>query len=107
MGAFEFAAPAFAAADFNNSGAVNAADLTLLRGGFGTTAGATKMQGDADGDHDVDGGDFLIWQRQVSAPVVPVAVAVPEPTGMALGAAAVARLLLLRRTWVAGKSRRR
>ena len=83
------------------------ADLNALRGGFGTAGDATKSQGDADGDHDVDGGDFLIWQRQVSSPIVPVAAAVPEPTGMALGAAAVARLLLLRRTWVAGKSRRR
>ena len=61
------------------------ADLTAWRGGFGRTTGATKLQGDADGDRDVDGRDFLVWQRQVSAPV---AAAVPEPSGGA-GAACV------------------
>jgi hypothetical protein len=48
------------AADFNNSGGVDGADLTAWRGAFGTTANA-----DADGDGDSDGNDFLSWQRQV------------------------------------------
>jgi hypothetical protein len=51
------------AADFNSNGQVNAADLTAWRGGFGT--GTTKAQGNADGDGDVDGADFLTWQRQL------------------------------------------
>jgi hypothetical protein len=50
-------------ADFNNSATVNDADLTVWKGGFGT--GTTKAQGNADGDGDVDGNDFLTWQRQV------------------------------------------
>ena len=37
--------------------------------GFGTTAGATHLQGDADADLDADGADFLVWQRQVSGGV--------------------------------------
>lgn len=46
-------------ADFNNSGAVDGADLTLWKGAFGQTAG-----GDADGNLVTDGNDFLLWQRQ-------------------------------------------
>jgi hypothetical protein len=76
--------PMFAAADFNNSGAVDGADLTAWQGGFGT--GTTKAQGDADADGDVDGGDFLVWQRELgTVTAVTAAGAVPEPTGLALG----------------------
>jgi len=46
------------AADFNNSGAVDAADLETWKTGFGTDATA-----DADADGDTDGADFLAWQR--------------------------------------------
>jgi hypothetical protein len=49
--------------DFNSSGAVDGADLDAWEAGFGT--GTTKAQGNADGDGDVDGHDFLLWQRQV------------------------------------------
>jgi hypothetical protein len=47
-------------ADFNNSGAVDGADLGVWRTAYGTTAA-----GDADGDGDTDGADFLVWQRQL------------------------------------------
>lgn len=47
-------------ADFDDSGTVDAADLTILRNGFGVNA-----NGDADSDGDTDGADLLIWQRQV------------------------------------------
>jgi hypothetical protein len=52
-------APTPAAADFNNTGGVNAADLALWKTAFGTNANA-----DADDDGDSDGADFLRWQRQ-------------------------------------------
>ena len=39
-------------------------DLTQWRANFGLATGATHMQGNADFDGDVDGGDFLIWQQQ-------------------------------------------
>jgi ELWxxDGT repeat protein len=67
--------------DFDGSGAVDGADLTLWRGAFGATGSATLAQGDADGDRDVDGADFLAWQRQlmILAPAADASHAVPEP----------------------------
>jgi hypothetical protein len=47
-------------ADFNNTGGVNGADLTVWRSSFGVNAGA-----DAEGDGDSDGQDFLAWQRDL------------------------------------------
>jgi peptidyl-prolyl cis-trans isomerase A (cyclophilin A) len=66
--------------DFDRSGSVNLADLTILRSGYGLTTGAYLDDGDADMDGDVDGRDFLLWQRNFgsSAPLT-TAVAVPEP----------------------------
>lgn len=52
-------APAPAAADFNNTGGVNAADLAVWKAAFGANASA-----DADDDGRSDGADFLRWQRQ-------------------------------------------
>ncbi|MCA9187250.1 MAG: lamin tail domain-containing protein [Pirellulaceae bacterium] len=49
--------------DFNADGNVNAADLTIWQNGLGTLTNAAHAQGDADGDRDVDGIDFLAWQR--------------------------------------------
>jgi hypothetical protein len=54
------------ASDFNSSGGVDGADLTIWRGAFGTNA-----NGDADGDGDSDGNDFAIWQRQVGGSAGP------------------------------------
>jgi hypothetical protein len=70
------------AADFDEDGDVDGDDLTRCRSGF--RAGTTHMQGNADGDPDVDGADFLVWQRQLGS-VSSVAAAVPEPSaGMLL-----------------------
>jgi T5SS/PEP-CTERM-associated repeat protein len=81
-------------ADFNQDGTVNGADLAAWKGGFGTTSGAAKANGDADGDGDVDGADFLLWQQerglvQASAQ----ASAVPEPAAILLALAAAALVL--------------
>ena len=45
--------------DFDVDGDVDAADLVKWQVGFGLTGSAAHTQGDADGDQDVDGGDFL------------------------------------------------
>jgi len=88
-------------ADFNSSGNVNAADLAIWAENFGTTGeGATFDKGNADGGSvvapistDVDGEDFLIWQRTFNGGS-PVA-AVPEPGTAAL--LAIGGILALRR----------
>jgi GH15 family glucan-1,4-alpha-glucosidase len=49
----------FHPADLNNSGAVNAADFTILAGNFGAS-GATRAQGDINGDGLVNAADFTI-----------------------------------------------
>jgi hypothetical protein len=47
------------------------------------SADAARINGDADGDHDVDGADFLLWQRNLGASAGPTASnAVPEPTAL-------------------------
>lgn len=51
--------------DFDASGVVDGADLSVWRSHFGAKTGATSSTGDADGDHDVDGNDFLAWQRNL------------------------------------------
>jgi glucose/arabinose dehydrogenase len=70
------------AADFDNDGDADGADLTILRGAYSTNAA-----GDADGDGDTDGGDLLVWQQQLGgvASSTADANAVPEPaTGLLL-----------------------
>ncbi len=54
-------------------------------------------QGDADGDLDVDGGDFLVWQRQLGSPLVTSAAErVPEPGALTLVSLAGCGLALVR-----------
>jgi hypothetical protein len=83
--------------DFNGDNVVKAADLGSWRAGF-SSSGVTHAQGDADGDQDVDGGDFLIWQRQLgSGRGVGMASVVPEPTLNLLVAGILLGLLRRRR----------
>jgi hypothetical protein len=72
--------PIYNPADFNEDTFVNAADLTMWKGAFGLNA-----NGDADGDNDSDGRDFLLWQRNFGATSsLPAGsrafAAVPEPS---------------------------
>lgn len=72
--------------DFNENGIVDAPDLSRWIAGYGTSGGATRKTGDADHDGDVDGNDFLTWQRQLgqSSILLPtqtkLTLAVPEPS---------------------------
>jgi hypothetical protein len=84
------------AGDFDASGDVAAADLTLWQAAFGNTAA-----GDADGDLDTDGDDFLTWQRNVGADLTPTAAAgapAPEPGAASMIAAALAAAIARPRT---------
>jgi hypothetical protein len=69
--------------DYNNSGVVDGADLTVWKMQFGGT-GTFAADGDADGD--VDGTDFLIWQQHLgeSAAGLAAGAALPEPGAWAL-----------------------
>jgi hypothetical protein len=104
-------------ADFNGDEAVSKADLASLTSNFGAglAAPAAFNAGDATGDHVVDGGDFLAWQRQFGVATPPLAaldaaieqgiaaaarasvLAVPEPSSAALSLAALALGGALRR----------
>jgi hypothetical protein len=72
-------------ADFDEDGDVDGHDLVEWRTGFGTSGTASHIQGDADGDQDVDGVDFLILQRQLGSPAsVAATAAIPEPAALTL-----------------------
>jgi hypothetical protein len=69
-------------ADFNHDNVVNAADLALWQANFGASP-----IGDADGDGDTDGADFLLWQSQagqITSPFTTAAQTVPEPVAALL-----------------------
>jgi uncharacterized protein (TIGR03790 family) len=64
-------------ADFEVDALINGDDLEVWQSGYSKNRG-----GDADGDGDTDGRDFLIWQRQAMAQTPNTAsinVTVPEP----------------------------
>ncbi len=75
-------------ADFDDDGDVDDFDLAAWTDNFGLASGASHTQGDADRDLDVDGGDFLLWQRQAGSGGLAAAssAAVPEPAANLLGA---------------------
>lgn len=85
-------------ADFDEDGVVDGADLARWRTNFGT--GATHMQGNANAtqDVDVDGTDFLVWQRQLGGvSAMSTSAAVPEPGPSAVLLAAGGLLLAAKR----------
>jgi hypothetical protein len=80
-------------ADFNNDGVVSSADLPTIRSNFGSTTGLFA-NGDLDANGRTDGGDLLLWQRQLGTHTLAAAAAtaIPEP---ATGGAAVLGVLAL------------
>ncbi len=88
--------------DFNEDGHVNGLDLANWRANFGRQALSGHTQGDADGDRDVDGADYLVWQQQVglnsSVPSTIALAAVPEPSAPLLATIAAATLALAGRS---------
>lgn len=78
--------PQFLPGDFTENHSVDAADLAAWKNGFDDELPATHMQGDADGDFDVDGNDFLVWQRDLGRPDAALAASatVPEPSAALL-----------------------
>ena len=89
--------PTYNVADFNEDTFVNGADLTMWKGAFGLNA-----NGDADGDNDSDGRDFLIWQRNFGATSsLPAGngafAAVPEPSAALAAIISAAAFIAFRR----------
>jgi len=68
------------AGDYDCSGAVTPNDLAIWQNEYGGMG--AQLTADGDGDDDVDGRDFLIWQR--SSGLSATLNVVPEPTGIAL-----------------------
>ncbi|MDZ4657506.1 MAG: sulfatase-like hydrolase/transferase [Bythopirellula sp.] len=66
-------------ADFDGNGLVDSVDLASWQLAYGNNAG-----GDANGDDDTDGRDFLYWQRQFTTASQVSSMAVPEPSGYLL-----------------------
>jgi len=78
------------AADFTANGLVNEEDLLAWQAGFGSND-PSHSNGDSDGDSDVDGSDFLAWQRQFGnttsgtlGEALAVNASVPEPNSVLL-----------------------
>jgi autotransporter-associated beta strand protein/T5SS/PEP-CTERM-associated repeat protein len=74
----------FLPGDFDENGVVDGDDLDRWREMVPWPSGATHFTGDGDGDHDVDGADYLVCQRQVGqfSTATVAATRVPEPAFM-------------------------
>ena len=73
---------ALLSADFDGNGVVDHHDFEIWNVGYGLFGNATRADGDADLDRDVDGVDFLVWQSTYD--VGPAAASLPEPNAMIL-----------------------
>lgn len=73
-------------ANFDNDGDVDGKDFLIWQSGFGATAGATNLTGDANGDSKVDASDYAIWRNQFGSTGLAQAAAagVPEPASVVI-----------------------
>ena len=69
-------------ADFDSDGDVDGKDFLIWQRGYGS--GTTRAQGDANGSGTVTGADLTVWQGQYGGTGGLAAIAVPEPTNIAL-----------------------
>ena len=81
--------------DANSDGAVDGADLAVVRSNLGTASGATWAAGDFDFDGRVNAKDLALLRRNLQTSGPSAISVVPEPT---CGALVAAGALLLRRT---------
>ncbi len=81
--------------DANMDGVVNRADIAILSGNFGLTAGALWGHGDFNFDGKITVGDLAILHRNLAAPSSPAAV--PEPSSLALALPCLAAVAFVRR----------
>jgi GH25 family lysozyme M1 (1,4-beta-N-acetylmuramidase) len=80
-------------ADFDRDGVVDGDDFLEWQRNVGRTgSAATFVRGNADGDADVDAADLAIWQNQYAAAASSNAASIPEPTGLAGAAVALAAM---------------
>jgi hypothetical protein len=83
-------APEGLAGDYNDDGAVDAADYVIWRKG-GPLANETDVPGT------VDGGDYTVWKSQFGSPAAGGGGAVPEPATWLLGLVACAAIAAVRK----------
>ena len=94
------AATPFAVGDFQHDGVVDGVDLAIWSSGFGSVGNGSTSTGDASGDLDVDGHDYLLWQQNF-APATGdplVGRAIPEPSSALVGGCALILAFVLRYT---------
>ncbi|WP_428307029.1 hypothetical protein [Lacipirellula sp.] len=85
-------------ADFNGDSIVDGADFLIWQRGSGIASGATREQGDADGDGVVGPLDLDAWKTNFGTGAAAVVVAaVPEPAAALLMGAAVLSIAAVRR----------
>jgi hypothetical protein len=74
--------------DYNSDGVVDAGDYVVWQKNLGLTGGATYANGDGDRDGNVTLADYNIWRshfgQTASGSGTELAIAVPEPTALAL-----------------------
>ena len=78
-------------ADFDEDGDIDGIDFLTWQSGFGQIVGATRADGDTNGDGDVDQDDLTFLQTELLSANPALAVSlfgIPEPTGIALASAA-------------------
>jgi hypothetical protein len=89
-----FTATANVTGDFDADGDADGADLMRWQRGLGKTIGSKLADGDGDRDGDVDAADLAVWKGDFA---VPASAAVPEPSTLAMAAAALMSLGMRRR----------